>query len=101
VSYGTVDTKSLLDIALEGQIAEAVNSQVRQTELTKVATSASSLVVATCILLTTLGIGALMGWIGLLWSQEEFAPGKPVHLTQEQAEALRLETSGERKLARF
>ncbi len=84
----------------EGQIAEAVNSLVRQTELTRVATSARSLVVAVGILLTTLGIGALMGWMGLLWSQGGFAPGEPVHLTQEQAEALRWVTSAEGKFAR-
>ncbi|MEG4202814.1 hypothetical protein QUA20_02635 [Microcoleus sp. Pol7_A1] len=57
--------------------------------MTRVATSARSLVVAAGILLTTLGIGALMGWIGLLWSQKGFAPGKTVHFTQEPAEALR------------
>jgi hypothetical protein len=84
----------------EGQIAEAVNSLLRQTELRRVATSARSLVVAAGILLTTLGIGALMGWMGVLWSQGGFAPGKPVHLTQEQAEALRWATSAEGKLAR-
>ncbi|WP_019488091.1 DUF6753 family protein [Kamptonema formosum] len=84
----------------EGQIAEAVNSLVRQTELRRVATSAGSLVVAAGILLTTLGIGALMGWMGLLWSQGGFAPGEAVHLTQEQAEALRWATSAEGKLAR-
>ena len=84
----------------EGQIAEAVNSLVRQTELTRVATSAGSLVVAAGILLTTLGIGALMGWMGLLWSQGGFAPGEGVYLTQEQAEALRWATSGEGKFAR-
>jgi len=50
----------------EGQIAAAVNSLVRQTELKRVGTSARSLVVAAGILLTTLGIGALMGWMGLL-----------------------------------
>ncbi|MEG4293250.1 7-cyano-7-deazaguanine synthase [Microcoleus sp. C2C3] len=68
----------------EGQIAEAVNSLVRQTELRRVATSAGSLVVAAGILLTTLGIGALMGWMGLLWSQGGFSPGERVHLTQNQ-----------------
>jgi hypothetical protein len=84
----------------EGQIAEAVNSLVRQTELRRVATSAGSLVVAAGILLTTLGVGALMGWMGVLWSQGGFAPGEAVHLTQEQAEALRWATSGEGKFAR-
>lgn len=84
----------------EGQIAEAVNSLVRQTELRRVATSAGSLVVAAGILLTTLGIGALMGWMGLFWSQGGFVPGEAVHLTQEQAEALRWGTSAEGKLAR-
>ncbi len=73
----------------EGQITEAVNSLVRQTELRRVATSVRSLVVVAGILLTTLGIGALMGWRGLLWSQRGFAPGEAVHLTQEQAEVLR------------
>ena len=61
--------------------------------INKVATSARSLVVATGILLTTLGIGALMGWMGLLWSQGGFAPGEAVYLTQEQAEALLWATS--------
>ena len=84
----------------EGQIAEAVNSLVRQTELRRVATSAGSLVVAAGILLTTLGIGALMGWMGLLWSQGGFAPGEAVHLTLEQAETLRWATSTEGKFAR-
>jgi hypothetical protein len=84
----------------EGQIAEAVNSLVRQTELTKVATSARSLMVAAGILLTTLGVGALMGWMGVLWSQGGFAPGEAVHLTQEQAEGLRWATSAEGKFAR-
>ena len=59
----------------EGQIAEAVNSLVRQTELTKVAISVRSLVVAAGVLLTTLGVGALMGWMGLLWSQGGFRRG--------------------------
>ena len=64
------------------------------------ATSARSLVVATGILLTTLGIGALMGWMGLVWLQGGFfAPEEAVHLTQEQAEALWWVTSAERKLA--
>ena len=84
----------------EEQIAEAVNSLVRQTELRRVATSARSLMVAASILLTTLGIGALMGWMGLLWLQGGFAPGEPVHLTQEQAEAMRWASSAEGKLAR-
>lgn len=84
----------------EGQIAEAVNSLVRQTQLRRVATSAGSLVVAAGILFTTLGVGALMGWMGVLWSQGEFAPGEAVHLTQQQAEALRWATSGEGKFAR-
>jgi hypothetical protein len=66
----------------------------------RVATSARSLVVAAGILLTTLGIGALMGWMGLLWSQERFVLGESVHLTQEQAEALRWAASAEGKLAR-
>ena len=52
------------------------------------------------ILLTNLGMGALMGWMGLLWSQGGFAPGEAVHLTQEQAEALRWVTSAEGKFAR-
>jgi len=73
---------------------------VRQTELTKVATSARSLVVAAGILLTTLGVGAFMGWMGLLWWQGGFASGEAVHLTQEQAEALRWATSAEGKFAR-
>lgn len=72
----------------EGQIASAVNSLVRQRELTRVATSARSLVVAAGILLVTLGVGALMEWMGLLWFQGGFAPLKAVRLTQEQAEAL-------------
>ncbi|MEG3920817.1 hypothetical protein QUA07_17015 [Microcoleus sp. T3_A4] len=38
-----------------------------------VATSARSLVAAAGLLLTKLGIGALMGWMGLLWSQKGFA----------------------------
>lgn len=45
----------------ERQIAEAVNSLVRQRELTKVAIFERSLVVAAGILLTTLGVGVLMG----------------------------------------
>ena len=52
----------------EEQIVEAVNSLVRQTELTKVATSVRSLVVAAGVLLTTLDVGALIGSMGLLWS---------------------------------
>jgi len=68
--------------------------------LTRVATSARSLVVAADILLTTLCVGALMRWMGLLWSQGEFAPGEAVHLTQEQAEVLRWATSAEGKFAR-
>jgi hypothetical protein len=58
------------------------------------------LVVAAGILLTTLGIGALMGWMGLLWSQGGFAPGEAVHFTHEQAEALEWATSAEGKFAR-
>jgi hypothetical protein len=57
-------------------------------------------VVAAGILLTSLGISALMGWMGLLWSQGGFAPGQAVHLTQEQAEALRWASSAEGKFAR-
>ncbi|MEG5004302.1 hypothetical protein QUB17_11620 [Microcoleus sp. B5-C4] len=68
--------------------------------MTSVATSARSLVVAAGILLTTLGIGALMGWMGLLWSQGGFAPGEAVHFTHEQAEALEWATSAEGKFAR-
>ncbi|MEG4857024.1 hypothetical protein QUB75_05065 [Microcoleus sp. K1-B6] len=68
--------------------------------MTRVATSARSLVVAAGILLTTLCVGALMRWMGLLWLQGEFAPGKAVHLTQKQAEALRWATSAEEKFAR-
>jgi hypothetical protein len=63
----------------EGQIAEAVNSLVRQTELRRVAISARSLMVAAGILLTKLGSGDSMGWMGLLWSQGGFAPGEAVH----------------------
>ncbi|MEQ9667705.1 DUF6753 family protein [Coleofasciculus sp. G2-EDA-02] len=66
----------------------------------QVATSARSLVVAAGILLVTLGVGALMGWMGWLWFQGGFAPGEAVHLTQEQAEALRWATSAEGKFAR-
>jgi len=36
----------------------------------------------------------------LLWSQGGFVPGEAVHLTQEQAEALRWATSAEGKFAR-
>ena len=55
---------------------------MRQRELTKVATSERSLVVAAGILLTTLGIGALIGWMGMgmLWSQGGFAPREAVNL---------------------
>ena len=84
----------------EGQIAEAVNSLVRQTELTRWRTSALALIPAAGILLVALGAGAVMGWMGLLWSQGGFAPGEAVSLTQEQAEALRWATSGEGKFAR-
>lgn len=38
--------------------------------------------------------------MGLLGSQGGFAPGEPVHLTEEQAEALPWATSGEGKFAR-
>jgi hypothetical protein len=71
---------------LLGEIAFAVSSLVRQTKLTRVGTSARSSVVAG-ILLTKLGIGALMV-LGLLWLEK-------VHLTQKQAEALRWVTSTE------
>ncbi|MFB2895134.1 DUF6753 family protein [Aerosakkonemataceae cyanobacterium BLCC-F50] len=84
----------------EEQIAKAINSLMRQTKLTKVVTSVRSLVVAAGVLLTTLGVGALMGWMGLLWSQGGFAPGEAVRLTQEQAEALRWASSAEGKFAR-
>ena len=62
----------------EGQIAQAVNSLVRQTKMRRVATSARSLAVVTGILLTTLGIGALMEWMGLLWSPRGLAPGSGI-----------------------
>lgn len=84
----------------EEQITEAINSLVRQTKLTKVVTSVRSLVVAAGVLLTTLSVGALMGSMGVLWSQGGFAPGEAVHLTQEQAEALRWASSAEGKFAR-
>jgi hypothetical protein len=41
------------------------------------------------ILLTTLSVGALMEWMGLLWSQGGFALGEAIYLTLEVAEALR------------
>jgi hypothetical protein len=48
----------------EGQIAEAVNSLVRQTELTRWRTSALALIPAAGILLVALGVGAVMGgWV--------------------------------------
>ena len=84
----------------EGQIAEAVNSLLRQTELTRWRTSALALISAAGILLVALGVGALIGWMGLLWSQRAFAPGQAVSLTQEQAETLRWATSAEGKFAR-
>ncbi|MEG4856422.1 hypothetical protein QUB75_01850 [Microcoleus sp. K1-B6] len=84
----------------EGQIAEAVNSLVRQTQLTRWRTSALALIPAAGILLVALGAGAVMGWMGLLWSQGGFAPGEGVSLTQEQAETLRWATSAEGKFAR-
>jgi hypothetical protein len=64
------------------------------------ATSARSLAVAGGILLTTLGVGALIGWMGLLWSQGGVAAREPVNLTQEQAEVLRWVTSADGKFAR-
>ena len=64
------------------------------------ATSARSLAVAGGILLTTLGVGALIGWMGLLWSQGGVAAEEPVNLTQEQAEVLRWVTSADGKFAR-
>ncbi|MDQ2099285.1 MAG: hypothetical protein QQW96_16775 [Tychonema bourrellyi B0820] len=67
------------------------------------ATSAGSLMVAAGIvniLLTNLGIGGLIGWMSLLWSEGGCAPGEAVHLTQEQAEALRWATSTEGKFDR-
>ncbi len=76
----------------EGQIAEAVNSLLRQTELTRWRTSALALISAAGILLVALGAGAVMGWMGLLWSQGGLAPGEAVSLTQEQAETLRWAT---------
>ena len=84
----------------EGQIAEAVSSLVRQTELTRWRTSALALIPAAGILLVALGAGAVMGWMGLLWSQGGFAPGEAVSLTQERAETLRWATSAEGKFAR-
>ncbi|WP_265238874.1 DUF6753 family protein [Lyngbya sp. CCAP 1446/10] len=84
----------------DGQIAEAVNFLVRLIELRIVTISVRSLVIAAGILLTTLGVGALMGWMGLLWLQGKFAPGEAVHLTQEQAEALLWATRAEGKCDR-
>ncbi|MEG4940821.1 DUF6753 family protein [Microcoleus sp. F4-D5] len=84
----------------EGQIAEIVNSLVRQTQLTRWKTSALALIPAAGILLVALGAGAVMGWMGLLWSQRGFAPGEPIHLTQEQAESLRWASSAEGRFAR-
>ena len=55
---------------------QSSNSLVRQTELTRMVISARSLVVAAVILLTTLGVGGLMGWMGLLWSQGGLRRGK-------------------------
>ena len=59
--------------------------------------SLTSAVVAAGILLTMLGFGAWMAWMGLLWLQGACASGESVHLTQEQAEALRWTTSAEGK----
>ena len=84
----------------EGQIAEAVNSLVRQTELTRWRTSALALIPAAGVLLVALGAGAVMGWMGFVRSQGGFAPGEPSRLTQEQAEALRWASSAEGKFAR-
>lgn len=77
-----------------------VVSAVKRTKSTKVATSARSWVVAESVLLTMLGVGALMECTGLLWSQRGLAPGKPVHLTQEETKALRWATSAEGTFAR-
>jgi len=60
---------------------QSSNSLVRQTELTRMVISARSLVIAAVILLTTLGVGDLMGWMGLLWSQGMCAPREAIHLT--------------------
>ena len=62
----------------EGQIAQAVNSLVRQRKMRRVATSTRSLAVVTGLLLTTLGVAALMGWMGLLWSPRGLAPGSGI-----------------------
>ena len=43
--------------------------------------------------LTKLGVGALIGWTGFLWSQKELAPEKAVHQTPKQADYLRWSTS--------
>ncbi|MBD2183907.1 hypothetical protein H6S82_26685 [Planktothrix sp. FACHB-1355] len=56
------------------------------------ATPARSLVLAVGILLTTLGVCALIGWMGLLRSQGEFGLPKAVKVTQGQVEALRWAT---------
>jgi hypothetical protein len=45
-------------------------------------------VIVAAMLLTALGIGALITRIGLLESQKKFALWKPVHLSPEQAEFL-------------
>ena len=63
------------------------------------ATSARSLVVAAGILLTTLGVSALMEWMGLLRSQRGFALGNQF-VDSEQAEALRRATNAEGKFNR-
>lgn len=57
--------------------------------MTRVETSARSLVATVVILLTLLGAGGLMGWMDWFWFPGRLAPGKAVHLTQEPMEAWR------------
>ncbi|MBW4679628.1 MAG: hypothetical protein KME19_05880 [Microcoleus vaginatus WJT46-NPBG5] len=60
----------------------------------------SIFVVAAGILLTSLSAGVLMGWMGLLCSQEGFAPGEAVYLTQVPVEASLWATNAEGQFAR-
>ena len=60
---------------LKQTISDAFSGALAIISVGNVATSPRSLVAAAGLLLTKLGIGALMGWMGLLWSQRGLAPG--------------------------
>jgi hypothetical protein len=92
-------------VAVKGQqkaIAHSVAALIHRTEFERAIHSVPSLIAAGLLLLTTVGLGGILGATGLSWYQSTrlLDPTGPRQLTLEQAEALQWATSAEGKFAR-